>query len=228
MQKMNFWEFRCFHCHKSLAIASHGFCSRCSRLLKQSAYCGQCGSPLLEYRRHCGNCAKDEPKWHRIVQVSAYKPPLAEWIHRFKFQQQHYLDQALARLLLLAIYNAKRCHSLTLPEVILPVPLFWQRQCQRGYNQAVLISQFLAKWLNIPLDTQSLLRIKATRSQRELTAQERRRNLKGAFCYRPIQPYKRVAIVDDVVTTGSTLNAICAELLKQGVEEIQVWTLARA
>ena len=125
-------------------------------------------------------------------------------------------------------YNAKRCHALTLPEVILPVPLFWQREWHRGYNQAVLISQFLAKWLNIPLDTQSLLRIKATRSQRELTAQERRRNLKGAFCYRPIQPYKRVAIVDDVVTTGSTLNAICAELLKQGVEEIQVWTLARA
>lgn len=225
---MSFWNFRCFHCQKPLAIGAHGFCSRCVKLLNRTAYCGHCGSPLLEYRNSCGNCLRNEPKWHRLVQISAYKAPLAEWIHRFKFQQQHHFDYALARLLLLAILDAKRQHGLQLPEVILPVPLFWKRQWQRGYNQAELIARPLSNWLQLPLDCQSLKRIRATQSQRELTTAQRRQNLQKAFVYQPLVPYRRVAIVDDVVTTGSTLNTICVELLKQGVQEIQVWTLARA
>lgn len=224
---MNDWGFRCIHCDRRLAIASHGICSRCNDLLKRHCYCGGCGSFLLSDHNYCGNCLKNEPKWHRIVQISQYKPPLAEWIHRFKLQQQYWLDQPLARLLLLAIYQARRTHQLTLPEVILPVPLYWQREWQRGYNQAVLLAQQLAKWLHLPMDKESLQRIRATQPQRELTGQERRKNLRGAFIYQPKQPYQRVAIVDDVVTTGSTLNAICAELLKQGVKEVQVWTLAK-
>lgn len=68
----------------------------------------------------------------------------------------------------------------------------------------------------------------SNRLTRELTAAERRKNLRGAFFYQPLKAYKRVAIVDDVLTTGSTLNVICAELLKAGVVEIQVWVLARA
>lgn len=225
---MNIWGFRCFHCHAPLAIAAHGFCSRCVKLLEQRAYCGCCGSPLLENRLGCGNCLRDEPKWHRLVQICAYQSPLSVWIHRFKFQQQYHFDRPLARLLLLAIRTAQRNHGLQLPEVILPVPLFWQRHWQRGFNQAELLAKPLADWLNIPLDCHSLQRVRATQSQRELTASQRRRNLRNAFVYQPLKSYQRVAIVDDVVTTGSTLNAICTELLKQGVQEIQVWTLARA
>lgn len=223
-----FWGFRCFHCQGRLAIGANGFCSRCLKLLVKTPYCGRCGAGLLEDSLGCGNCVRDEPKWHRLVQVSAYKSPLVEWIHRFKFQHQHPLDNALARQLLLAIYQAKRQHGLALPEVILPVPLFWKRQWRRGFNQAELIAKPISKWLNIPLDNQSLQRIRETTSQRNFTAVQRRQNLKGAFVYQPITPYQRVAIVDDVVTTGSTINAICVELLRQKVKEIQVWTLARA
>ncbi|OOH89865.1 amidophosphoribosyltransferase [Pasteurellaceae bacterium 15-036681] len=225
---MNIWGFRCFHCNKTLAMTTHGICSHCYRLIIQKPYCGCCGAILPEYQIGCGNCLRNEPKWHRIVQIAEYKTPLAEWIHRFKYQEQYWLDKMLSRLLLLAIRNAQREQALNLPEVIMPVPLYWQRYWKRGFNQAELIAAPLSKWLNIPLDTDSLQRIRATRPQQELTAKERRSNLHKAFRYQPIQTYERVAIVDDVVTTGSTLNAICAELLKQGVKEIQVWTLARA
>ncbi|WP_373767300.1 phosphoribosyltransferase family protein [Glaesserella sp.] len=225
---MKNWGFRCFHCQMPLTVSSHGFCCRCYRLLDKTPYCGHCGSSLLSYHNSCGNCLRNEPKWHRIVQISAYNSPLADWIHQFKFQRQYWLDKPLARLLLLAVRNARREHFLTLPEVIMPVPLFWQRYWHRGYNQAELIARHLSRWLAIPLDCRSLQRKKATTPQRELTAKERKRNLKGAFTYCPAQTYQRIAIVDDVVTTGSTLNAICAELLKQDVKEIQVWTLARA
>ncbi|MDH2997326.1 competence protein ComF [Pasteurellaceae bacterium LFhippo2] len=225
---MNIWGFRCCHCDKPLAIASQGICSSCYRLLSQKPYCGCCGAALTHYQLGCGKCLRDEPKWHRIVQISEYKAPLAEWIHRFKYQQNYWLDRMLARLLLLAIRNAQREFQLKLPEVIIPVPLFWQRQWKRGFNQAELIAQPISEWLQIPLDTQSLQRTRATRPQQELTASERRNNLRKAFCYQPIKNYQRVALVDDVVTTGSTMNMICIELLKQGVKEIQVWTLARA
>lgn len=225
---MNLFGFRCLHCAKSLALSHHGFCSRCVKLLGRKPYCQHCGASLSQFQPYCGVCLQEEPKWQRIVQVSTYKSPLAHWIHRLKFRQDYWLDRALARLLLLEILNQQRERYFALPEVILPVPLFWQRQWQRGYNQAELIARPLAKWLNIPLDTQSLTRIRATPPQRELTAFERRRNLRSAFQYRPQKEYKRVAIVDDVVTTGSTINSLCLELKKQGVEDILVWTLARA
>lgn len=224
---MNFWQFRCIECEKPLQIAHWGICSHCNQQLPRSAYCGCCGTLLPENQLYCGQCLQNEPKWHRLVQISCYKPPLAHWIHRFKFQHQYWLDQPLARLLLLAIKQAQREHQLTLPDVILPVPLFWQRHWQRGFNQAELIARHLSHWLNLPLDTQSLQRLKSTRPQRELTARERRINLKGAFYYQPLKGYQRVAIVDDVLTTGSTLNMICTELQKKKVNEIQVWTLAK-
>ncbi|WP_301098921.1 phosphoribosyltransferase family protein [Otariodibacter sp.] len=225
---MNFFAFCCFNCHHPLAIEHHGFCSQCYKQIKKQPYCGCCGSKLLDYHNGCGKCIKLNYKWHRIVQVSEYSPLLAEWIHQFKFHKAYHLDQALARLLLLAVKNAQRELFLSLPEIIIPVPLHWQRYWSRGYNQSELIAIHLSRWFNIPLDIDSLSRIRATSPQRELSAKERKRNLTRAFKYHPKKYYKRVAIVDDVVTTGSTMNAICQELLKNGVEEIQVWTLARA
>lgn len=225
---MGIFGFRCFHCDQPLAIGSHGFCSQCRKLMKIQPYCGHCGMSLRENSMSCGHCLRNEPKWHRLVRIAEYQTPLSHWIHRFKFQNQYWLDQALARQLLLALKQAQRERGLILPEVIIPVPLFWQRNWSRDFNQAELLCEWLAKWLQIPLDMQSLSRTRATTSQRELTAAQRRRNLRGAFCYQPLKSYKRVAVVDDVVTTGSTLNGICAELLKAGVEEIQVWALARA
>lgn len=225
---MNIFGFRCFHCSKTLNHPEHGFCSHCTKLLLKAPYCLHCGEQLLHFQPYCGICLQNEPKWQRILYISHYKPPLATWIHRFKFGREFWLDNALARLLLLEIITQRREKYFDLPEVIFPVPLFWQRHWQRGYNQAEMIAKPISRWLNIPLDNQSLIRIRQTRPQRELTAKERRRNLRSAFIYQPIKRYKRVAIVDDVVTTGSTLNAICVELKKQGVEEIFVWALARA
>ncbi|AGI31639.1 TPA: amidophosphoribosyltransferase [Mannheimia haemolytica] len=225
---MNLFGFRCFHCNHPLAIGVQGICSHCQKLLKPTPYCRHCGMSAVEFRNACGYCLKNEPKWHKLVRVNEYRAPLSHWVHQFKFQQQYWWDQALARQLLLAIKQAQREQVLSLPEVIMPVPLFWHRHWKRGFNQSELLCDWLSKWLQIPLDTQSLQRVRATVSQRELTAAERRKNLRGAFFYQPLKAYKRVAIVDDVLTTGSTLNVICAELLKAGVVEIQVWVLARA
>ncbi|EKX98637.1 comF family protein [Aggregatibacter actinomycetemcomitans Y4] len=165
-----------------------------------------------------------------MVIIGRYNEPLSTLIHRFKFQNQFWLDYTLARLLYLAIREARRTHQLPLPEVILPVPLHHFRQWRRGYNQADLLAQQLAKWFKIPVDNGLLLRAKRTPTQRGLTAKDRRHNLKNAFRISTNDrhfPYRSVALVDDVITTGSTLNEIAKRLRQANVVHIQVWGLAR-
>ncbi|SPY34282.1 ComF family protein [Pasteurella canis] len=227
---MNWLSFRCVLCQQKLAIMTHGLCSRCNKKIRRFAYCGHCGCELVQEALYCGHCLHDKMSWDRIVIIGRYIDPLSYLIHRFKFQNAFFLDHTLARLLLLALYKARRTHGLILPEVILPVPLHRFRHWQRGYNQSSLIAKCLAKWLKIPCDNDLLQRIKHTHTQRGLTAKERQKNLCHAFRINPKYQkctYKSVALLDDVITTGSTLNEIAKVLREVGVEEIQIWGLAK-
>lgn len=224
---MNIFGFRCVHCQGRLAVASHGLCCRCNRLIQSRAYCGKCGAELPQNAMMCGQCLRHEPSWDRLVMAGRYNEPLSTLIHRFKFQQAFWLDRTLARLLLLAVMKARREHGLTLPDVLIPVPLYHFRQWRRGYNQADLIAGWLSKWLKMPCENNLLVRAKHTPTQRGLTAKARRQNLKNAFRVKRKIPHQRIALIDDVITTGSTLNEIAKLLRKQGVQEIQVWGLAK-
>ncbi|WP_373099463.1 MULTISPECIES: amidophosphoribosyltransferase [Pasteurellaceae] len=228
---MNLFGLCCVHCQRRLAVATHGLCSRCNRLIRRVSYCGGCGAAVGNYPLRCGHCLRDEPAWDRMVIAGRYAEPLSTLIHRFKFNRQFWLDRTLARLLLLALYDARRYHGLSLPEVILPVPLHHWRQWLRGYNQADLLAVQLAKWLNIAARNDLLRRVKHTPTQRGLTAKARRNNLQQAFQVSDkiiTAGYQSVALVDDVITTGSTLNEIAKALRYAGVQHIQVWGLARA
>ncbi len=225
-----FFRFSCVLCQSPLKQGASGLCSTCQRQVRRYIYCGSCGAPLQYFSRHCGNCRRNEPAWDRMVVVGYYHEPISYLIHRFKFQKQFWLDRTLARLLLLAAYEARRTHGLTFPQAIIPVPLSHLRQWQRGYNQSDLLAKILSRWLEIPCLSHIVKRVKHTPTQRGLTAAARRQNLKNAFevNFSEPFPYQRIALVDDVITTGSTLNEISKQLRKSGVQEIQVWGLARA
>lgn len=225
---MNIFGFSCVECQVTLAIANHGLCCRCNKKIRRFNYCGRCGTELPRNNLQCGKCLRSELDWDRIVIIGHYQEPLSTLIHQFKFQKKFFLDRTLARLLLLAIYQARRTHQLVLPDVILPVPLHHKRQWQRGYNQADLIAQYLSKWLKIRCDNQLLQRHRHTHTQRGLSATARKKNLQGAFSLSQNNTYQSVALVDDVITTGSTLNEISRLLRQNGVKHIQVWGLARA
>ncbi|AWX14190.1 amidophosphoribosyltransferase [Mergibacter septicus] len=227
MKLTNPFAFRCFYCQQSLALPWQGLCCRCQRQIIQIPYCGKCGSPLPEYHLGCGYCSCQQLLWDRMIYVSPYQAPLSELIHRFKFQQQYYLDRTLARLLLLAVLNAKREQGLSLPELLLPVPLHHHRQWQRGYNQAGLLADYLGYYLTLPVNHHWLKRQRATPSQRGLVARERQKNLVGAFSLKAEVRVQSVAIIDDVITTGATMYELCVLLRQQGVSEIQVWALCR-
>lgn len=230
MEKLvNFFGFRCVLCQQVLSQAKQGICTTCSKAMKRYIYCGCCGMPTPSYVKHCGHCTTATPLWDQIVIISKYDPPISELIQQFKFHHLFWLDRTLARLLLLAVYEARRQHSLHFPQAIFPVPLHHFRQWRRGYNQADLIAKCLAKWLNIPCHSHFIQRIKRTPPQLGLNAKARRQNLKHAFKFANQEiNYRSIALVDDVITTGSTLNEIAKHFRQLGVENIQVWGLARA
>lgn len=141
-----------------------------------------------------------------------------------KFEKQLHHIRSFSNLLLnelIAYYQ-----DIPLPQAIVPIPLHSNRLRERGFNQSQLIAKHLTRKLDIPLLEHALLRIKDTPHQIGLKAVERRKNLKRAFTVKQELP-KHIALVDDVVTTGSTIQEASKQCLKHGVERIDVWCLAK-
>ena len=115
-----------------------------------------------------------------------------------------------------------------MPELVIPVPLHPTRYRHRGFNQSIEIAKTVAKELNIPLDLNSCSRHRDTPHQIALPAKLRRKNMKNAFLVQKMIPAQHVAIIDDVMTTGTTANELASVLKAAGVIHIDIWVCARA
>ena len=153
-----------------------------------------------------------------------YEFPLVQLIHRFKYGGQIAIGRILGTLL------ARRLAERGKPcvDAIVPVPLHAAREAQRGYNQAREMAMFAAQLLCIPMEDRLVRRSRATVEQTALPAVARRRNLRGAFEVRAASVPLRVAIVDDVLTTGATAEALALALRRAGCRHVEVWAAARA
>lgn len=171
----------------------------------------------------CGPCQRRPPPFDEAVAGFDYAPPVDWLVHRFKFSGRLECGRVLSECLAgeLAARGVGR------PDALLPVPLHRRRLRSRGFDQAVEIGRLLARRFDIPLASGTLKRRRATRQQSTLDARQRRKNLKGAF-HAGDQVPEHVVLVDDVLTTGSTV-AECARVLKRkGCRHVSVWVLARA
>ena len=185
--------------------------------------CARCALPLDAPASLCGRCIRRAPPWDRAWVPFRYEWPLAQLESRFKFGG----DLAAGRTLSL-LWLASQPPG-EVPKALVPVPLHRTRLRRRGYNQALELAKPLAKHFAVPLLHDALRRTRATDAQTELTAVQRRRNVRGAFeaNFSRALP-EHVAVLDDVFTTGATL-AECVRVLKQaGVARVDVWALARA
>ncbi len=171
----------------------------------------------------CGPCAAEPPAYDYARSAARYEGPLREALHAFKFSGRRALARPLADLLL------EQCGP-TLPggiAAVVPVPLARDREYLRGFNQARLLAERVAGRLGVPLEPRWLARVRATRPQSDLSAAERRANVRGAFRASPAVAGRDVLVVDDVFTTGATL-AECARALRgAGAGRIGVLTVAR-
>ena len=187
--------------------------------------CLQCGLPMLASTRACGRCSRRPPAFERTWPGFVWAGPIERLVHRFKFHH----DLACGRLL--ASLTARRLVACGAhrPQALVPVPLHWRRALWRGFNQSRMLADDLSRQLgHIPV-APLLRRARATPAQSGLPAAARRANVRGAFSvHLPDCRLRHVTLVDDVMTTGTTLDACARALRKAGVERVDVWVVARA
>lgn len=221
---------RCLLCLGSAAGIAECICTACLNDLPWlGSACRQCALPLPREDSLCGQCQRKPPAFSQVIAPFRYCFPLDSLIPAFKYQHKLTYGRLMARLLLQAIAHHYEEHNQALPQLILPLPLHRARQAQRGYNQALELARPIARHLAVPLDRRNLMRQRATTSQQGLDAQQRRSNLQGAFaCRNPEQLVGRhLALVDDVVTTGTTVNEASRTLLDAGAASVSIWCIAR-
>ena len=187
------------------------------------AGCLQCGVPL-PMQGLCGHCQRRPPAFARAVAAFNYLPPVDALIKRLKFKG----DLHLAELIGVLMADRLGAPGIPLPDVLVPVPLHSRRLRERGFNQALELARPIARRLGVPLDWRHVIRSRATDPQSDLPAKLRSRNVKGAFSVAAGFTAQRVAIVDDVMTTGHTVNELALTLRRHGVMHVSVWVCARA
>ena len=206
------------------------YCQGCYDDLPHNVYCCQiCAIPFhqaLGTQLVCGVCLRQPPKFNQSLAALHYLPPISGLVHAFKDNN----DQAAGRLLsacLLAYIEAQRP---ALPDVLIPMPLHRQRLLSRGFNQAEVMAQRLGKALGIPCRNDLCQRQIDTPSQQGLDKQQRQRNLSNAFVVnQTITKFRHIAIIDDVITTGASVNLL-SQALRQASPQplcIEAWCVAR-
>jgi ComF family protein len=183
--------------------------------------CPQCATPTPA-GQVCGVCLKHPPAFDHTYAALAYAFPLDRLIPRLKYHGQLAIAPALGECLARAAASSPR------PDRLIAMPLHAQRIRERGFNHASEIAREVAKQLELPLDAASCQRIRDTPPQMGLKHDARRRNVRGAFACSDSVRGQHIALVDDVMTTGTSLDELAATLKRAGAREVTCWVVARA
>jgi len=224
---------RCVFC-RTYSENKQNLCDLCKTSLPWSVdRCYRCGLGLEKHTETilCDRCQTFPPHFDRLCSIFSYQPPVKALITGLKFSNRLDYGRVLSTLLAEGVndwYYENGLPGLTLPEAIIPMPLHWKRHQRRGFNQAMELSREVERKFSLPVLIKECARITHTKAQARLSAHRRAANLQNAFRVQLQKPYQHVAIVDDVVTTGSTVNALSLALKQQGVLNIDVWCICRA
>lgn len=191
-------------------------------------HCERCALPMPMAGLTCGQCLRHPPAFSEVVVPWRYDFPIDSLVTRFKHQGKWPMGRLLAELLGQSLHY-RFAEGLPRPDCLLPVPLASKRLRQRGYNQAAMLTRWLGTHVNIPTDERLLLRVLETPAQQGLDAKARKQNLRKAFALADGAQTKdrHFAVVDDVLTTGATANALARLLMDAGACRVDVYCLAR-
>ena len=206
---------------------SQDICQPCFNDLQKNIHCCYRCAVIFETPNPkpqlCGHCLSQSPTFDETHAPFIHQSIIRYLIASLKFNKQY----KNARLLgyMLATHLEKTSE---MPELIIPVPLHSQRYKERGFNQTIEIAKTVSKRLNIPIDTKSCIRSRNTPHQTNLSAKQRNKNIKNAFQLTKPVKARNIAILDDVMTTGSTANELAKVLKKAGATRVDIWVCARA
>jgi ComF family protein len=210
----------CFFC---LMKTKETWCKDCEYdFIREVSRCFLCARKIF-HGRVCGKCLNHAPFYSSTEVLFNYEYPANELIKTFKFNKRPELAKVFAQLLI----NKLKEGNILFPDVIVPVPLHKKRQRSRGYNQSLEIAKVISKQLGINLNSSLCSRIKNTDPQSSLPMKRRHKNVKNAFSIIENQTPKHIVIIDDVITTGSTINELARLFRKAGCERIDVWAIGR-
>jgi len=219
------WPNICPFCGK---VSAEGACSVCRKktdsLLVQEPKCMKCGKPVRRLEQeYCHDCMHTQHYYDRGLSLWVHREPVSTSIYQFKFHNQrcfasYYADEAKRHTALIRRWK---------PEFIIPVPLHSKRRRKRGYNQAEILAEELGRVYGIPVFPDAVRRIKATKPQKTLDDKKRRKNLEGAFVPAPnLRKSRSVLVVDDIYTTGSTIDAVAKVLKLNGIQKVYFLTIS--
>ena len=221
----------CVACGRSVGEAQQHVCWDCLAKIQIVAepFCAQCGDPAegtVETRYVCSWCRRTGPHFELARSAARHRGPLRHALHAYKYLQATYLTADFVAMLTACVWTHYRKVDF---DGVAHVPLYPARERERTYNQAGLLAAGLAGALRVPLAPRGLRRVRATATQTHLSASERRVNVKGAFemADRSWIEGRRLLLVDDVMTTGATVNECAGVLREAGAASVHVATVAR-
>lgn len=233
LNNVQFWLLppACILCRQS-GQPGRDLCAACESGLPRLLHpCLRCALPLppgIQGEALCGTCQVLPPPQVRLLAPFSYSPPLPVLVSAFKYHHRLVNGKELAAEA--CRYIAQHYRLSRLPDLMVPVPLHQGRLRERSYNQSLEIARWLSGPLQITIRHDLVYRRRETPQQAGLSAAARRQNLRGAFRMSEntsFEPGQVVAIVDDVVTTGTTIGELARVLLRHGAAEVHVWALAR-
>jgi ComF family protein len=211
--------------------ASQIFCSLCLEKISfiTDSFCPICGVPFLSSPAEshiCGNCLGNKPCYTQARAVAGFETVIMDVIHKFKYGRNISIGNALGSFMANFSFPDFDFSEYSL---LIPVPLHIKRLRERGFNQSILLAKKMGKKYKIPVNFSLLKRCKFTLTQTGLNRAEREKNIKGAFA---VADKKKVAdeniiLIDDVYTTGATINECAKVLLKAGAQKVAILTLSR-
>jgi ComF family protein len=212
---------RCLMCEQA-GPAHTDLCAACYLELPHNhLHCPVCALPLAAPASACGECLKKPPAFNTTVAPFLYQAAIASLQPRYKYHQDLPAGRLLAELF---CQHSEHLHK---PDAIVPVPLHINRLRQRGFDQALELAKIIANNKAIPLLCDLLKRQRNTSAQSFLNASQRHHNLRNAFVASGRSMPAHIALVDDVMTTGTTVRECAKVLLKAGAKRVDVWVIAR-
>ena len=198
------------------------WCNACDAAMPylDAPHCPVCALPTPA-GEVCGHCLAQPPAFSRTTAVFGYGFPLDKLIQGMKYGEQLALAHAFAKKLL------QRIDKSNLPDYVIAMPLHPAKLRERGFNQSLLLAATVTRELKLELLPHICRRVRDTPPQSALPWKERKKNVSGAFCCDMDLTGKRVALVDDVLTTGASMNALAEAVQKRGTVEIDAWVIAR-
>lgn len=209
------------------AVASEGICEECRKEVKliQEPRCKKCGKPVrYEEQEYCYDCQKTTHLYEQGRSLWLHKPPVSQSVYQFKYGNRRVFAEYYAGQMAEQFSDLLRLWQI---EVIVPVPIHKSKRKRRGYNQAEVLAKELSRRVDIPVEVFAVLRVQKTKPLKTMNPDERRKALSKAFSVEgDWKPKRNILLIDDIYTTGSTIDEIARIMKEKGVQKVYFLTIS--